>query len=181
MKKVAFIHKLAELDRQGVYVLAKHEIGKLFPQESDKALEKSLQRLVSDKLLLRVAKGIYINPFAASKNSWAIEEVAKALRPDSFSYVSLESILSEYGVISQIPINRITVMTTGARGVFQTPLGTIEFTHTKRSPESLLQRTLFDERRPLRVAKKSTAVQDLYRVGRNTNMMDLAELEDLIE
>jgi hypothetical protein len=72
-------------------------------------------------------------------------------------------------------------MTTGARGVFQTLLGTIEFTHTKRSPESLLQRTLFDERRPLRVAKKSTAVQDLYRVGRNTNMMDLAELEDLIE
>ena len=126
----------------------------------------------------RVAKGIYLNPYASSRNSWAIEEVAKALRPDSFSYISLESILSEYGVISQIPIGRITIMTTGARGVFETPLGIIEFTHTKRSPESLIERTLHDKRRPLRIAKKMAAVQDLYRVGRNTNMIDQEELDE---
>jgi hypothetical protein len=181
MKKVDFIHKLAELDRKGVYVLAKRDIVQMFPNEDEKALEKSLQRLVVDKLLLRVAKGIYLNPYASSRNSWAIEEVAKALRPDSFSYVSLESILSEYGVISQIPMSRITVMTTGARGVFETPLGTIEFTHTKRSPESLIARTIHDKRRPLRIARKKAAVQDLYRVGRNTNMIDQEELEEELE
>lgn len=181
MKKVDFIHKLAELDRKGVYVLAKRDIEQMFPNEDAKALEKSLQRLVVDKLLLRVAKGIYLNPYASSRNSRAIEQVAKALRPDSFSYISLESILSEYGVISQIPMSRITVMTTGARGVFETPLGTIEFTHTKRSAESLMERTLHDERRPLRIARKMAAVQDLYRVGRNTNMIDQEELEEELE
>ncbi len=30
-----------------------------------------------------------------------------------YNYVSLESMLSEYGLISQIPIDRLTVMTTG--------------------------------------------------------------------
>ena len=178
MKKVEFIHKLAELDRKGVYVLSKRDIEQMFPEEDVKALEKSLQRLVVDKLLLRVAKGVYLNPYASSKNSRAIEQVAKALRPDSFSYISLESILSEYGVISQIPMSRITIMTTGAKGVFETPLGTIDFTHTKRSPDSLIGRTLHDERRPLRIAKKKAAVQDLYRVGRNTNMINQEELEE---
>ncbi|NMM14931.1 MAG: hypothetical protein HHJ17_15530 [Rhodoferax sp.] len=181
MRKVDFIHKLAELDRKGIYVLAKRDIERLFPNEDAKALEKSLQRLVADRLLLRVAKGIYLNPYASSRNSWAIEEIAKALRPDSFSYVSLESILSEYGVISQIPISRITIMTTGAKGVFETPFGTIEFTHTKRSPEKLISRTIHDKRRPLRIASKKAAVQDLYRVGRNTNMIDEEELEEEFE
>ncbi len=41
----------------------------------------------------------------------------------------LESALSEYGVISQIPIDRLTIMTTGRKGHYKTPYGTIEFTH----------------------------------------------------
>jgi predicted transcriptional regulator of viral defense system len=96
------IQKLAALDRQGVYVLAKRDVEKLFPDEGEKSLAQSLKRMVGDGLLQRVARGLYVNPAASSKNRWIGEEIAKALRPGQLSYLSLESILSEYGVISQI-------------------------------------------------------------------------------
>ena len=178
MKKMALFRKLSELDKRGVYVLARRDLEKLFPEEGEKAMEKSLQRMVADGLLQRVAKGLYVNPAATSKNRWIAEEIAKALRPGSLSYVSLESILSEYGVISQIPVSRMTVMTTGKSGTVETPYGTIEFTHTKRRAVEIIKRTLFAMGRPLRIATKQAAVRDLLRVGRNANMIDRRELDD---
>jgi predicted transcriptional regulator of viral defense system len=178
MKKMALFRKLSELDKRGVYVLARRDLEKLFPDEGEKAMEKSLQRMVADGLLQRVAKGLYVNPAATSKNRWIAEEIAKALRPGSLSYVSLESILSEYGVISQIPVSRMTVMTTGKSGTVETPYGTIEFTHTKRRVAEIIKRTLFAKGRPLRIATKQAAVRDLLRVGRNANMIDRRELDD---
>ena len=110
--------------------------------------------------------------FGAKKRAGA------ARRPGHLSYVSLESILSEYGVISQIPISRLTVMTMGASGLVATPYGAIEFTHTKRGVAEILKRTLADKGRPLRIATKRAAVRDLLRVGRNANMVNPSELED---
>ncbi|MFZ4709869.1 MAG: type IV toxin-antitoxin system AbiEi family antitoxin [Zwartia sp.] len=178
MKKMALFRKLSELDKRGVYVLARRDLEKLFPEEGEKAMEKSLQRMVADDLLQRVAKGLYVNPAATSKNRWIAEEIAKALRPGSLSYVSLESILSEYGVISQVPVSRMTVMTTGKSGTVETPYGTIEFTHTKRRVVEIIKRTLLAKGRPLRIATKQAAVRDLLRVGRNANMIDQRELDD---
>lgn len=176
MKRIDLINKLAELDRRGIYVLARRDVEKLFPEESTKSMEQSLKRMVNDGLLQRVARGLYVNPAASSKNRWIAEEIAKALRPGNLSYVSLESILSEYGAISQIPINRMTVMTTGASGLVSTPYGTIEFTHTKRGAAQVLKNTLTSKGRPLRIATKRTAIRDLFRVGRNTNMIDPREI-----
>ncbi|MEI7426804.1 MAG: hypothetical protein WCK68_02255 [Betaproteobacteria bacterium] len=180
MKHMELINSLTALERLGVYVLTKKDVEKLFPQEGEKSMEKSLQRMVKDGLLIRAARGIYVNALAvARKPSWILEDVAKALRPGNLSYVSLESILSEYGVISQIPLSRITLMTTGAKGVHETPFGTIEFTHTKRTIPDILERTIFIKDRPLRIAKKHAAVTDLLRVGRNTDMIDYEELEEV--
>ena len=180
MRIMELIRGLQTLDRAGVYVLSKRDIEKMFPDENEKSMEKSLRRMVSDGLLVRVCKGLYLNPAAASKNGRVIETIALALRPGSYSYVSLESMLSEYGVISQVPVGRITVMTTGAKGTYETPFGTIEFTHTKRSPSAVLDRSMRMEGRPLRVAKKSAAVGDLLRVGRNTNMIDEEALDEYL-
>lgn len=178
MKKIDLIRNLADLDRRGVHVLSRRDIEKLFPDEGEKAMEKSLVRMVGDGLLQRVAKGLYLNPAATSKNRWVAEEIAKALRPGHLSYVSLESILSEYGAISQIPINRMTVMTTGKSGVVETPYGTIEFTHTKRKAAEIIKRTMLPKGRPLRIATKEAAVKDLLRVGRNSNMIIQNEAEE---
>jgi len=179
MNKIDAINKLAALDRFGVYVVTKGDLAKAFSQEKDKSLEKSLQRLVSDGILQRVAKGVYVNTLAKSKKGPVVEDIAAVLRRGHFSYVTRESMLSEYGVISQVPLSRITLMTTGANGVYETPYGTIEFTHTKRRPAELIQRTRTVKGRPLRIATRQAAVADLRRAGRNVNMIDATELTDV--
>lgn len=178
MNKIDAINTLAALDRLGVYVFSKGDLAKAFPDEKEKAFEKSLQRLVSDGILQRVAKGVYVNTLARSKRGQVIEDIASVLRRGYFSYVSRESMLSEYGVISQVPVSRITLMTTGANGVYETPYGVIEFTHTKRKPAELIERTMTKKGRPLRLATRQAALADLVRSGRNTNMIDREELSD---
>ena len=106
-----------------------------------------------------------------------VEDIAAVLRRSHLSYVSMESMLSEYGVISQVPVRRVTIMTTGAKGTYNTPYGTIEFTHTKRRLVEIIRRTAIVKNRPLRIALKAAAVQDLVRAGRNTGMMNTAEIE----
>lgn len=134
--------------------------------------------MVDDRILTRAACGLYVNPAASSRNRWIAEEVAKALCPGCLSYVSLESILSEYGVISQIPMNRLTLMRTGASGLIETPYGIVEFTHTERGVADIARHTMAAKGRPLRIATRQAAVRDLLRVGRNVNMMMLDELAE---
>jgi hypothetical protein len=178
MNRIDFIKSLRGMDRWGLHVFTRGDVAKLFPGESEKTLEKSLARMVASGLIVRASKGIYVNPEARSATGRVIEEVALALRRGHYSYVSLESALSEHGLISQLPM-RLTVMTTGAPGTYDTPYGTIEFTHTRRSIPDVLRRSIKDPRRPLRVAHKRAALQDLLRVGRNTNMLDEDELEQM--
>ncbi|TOH24473.1 hypothetical protein CGI85_24625, partial [Vibrio parahaemolyticus] len=60
----------------------------------------------------------------------------------------------------------------GRKGEFKTPYGVIEFTHTKRDDIDIINNTIHSER-PLRIAKKWTAIRDLKRVGRNIHMLNL--------
>ena len=168
MKKWDAIQVISEFDKQGRFVFTKHDLAKLFPNDHLKTLEESLNRLVKAGILVRACRGIYVNERAQSMDGYLIEHIAKALRRGEYNYVSLESILSEYGLISQIPVSHLTVMTTGRSGVYKTPYGVIEFTHTKRPIMDLLNSMRKVEKRPLRVATKAAAVRDLNRVGRNT-------------
>src|SRR3990167_9094675 len=171
MKKMQAIQIIRDFDMKGRCVFSKHDLSKLFPEDNQKTLEEGLNRLVKAGLLVRACRGIYVNDFAQSRDSYVIEHVAKALRRGEYNYVSLESILSEYGVISQIPLDRLTVMTTGRKGTYQTPYGVIEFTHTKRSVADILNSIKVVAGRPLRVASKLAAIRDLRRVGRNINLL----------
>lgn len=68
MKITEALNVLRGLDLHGLYVFNRIDIEKMFPEEQEKTLEKSLQRLVKAGVLERVCKGIYINPVASSKN-----------------------------------------------------------------------------------------------------------------
>lgn len=177
MKLTDAIKKLRELDLHGIYVLDRSDIEKLFPDEKEKALEKSLQRLVNEGVLDRACKGIYVNLMTSSKKSRLIEDIAAVARRRHYSYISLESMLSEYGDISQIPMSVLTVMTTGSKGIIKTKYGTIEFTHTQRSFSEIAKKTILVPGRPLRVATREAARQDLLRVGRNVNMLESVEVD----
>jgi predicted transcriptional regulator of viral defense system len=168
---------LTKVDRQNARILRKAELRAILRYGSERSFSELLRRLVQTDVLERVSRGVYLNLLGSPSRGYLVEEIACALRKGYFNYVSLESILSEFGIISQIMISRITVMTTGSSGVFETPYGVIEFTHTSRSLESLKNRTVKVGGRPLLLATKEAGISDLRRVGRNVNMIDIDEVD----
>ncbi len=165
-------------DKRGRRVFTRRDLARLFPDDSPKALTLGLARLTEKGLLERACRGVYVNPLAASANSRTLEQIAVAMRRGEYNYLSLESMLSEYGIISQIPLDRLTVMTTGRKGVYRTPWGVIEFTHTARPVEAILDGSTVTAERPLRLATPHTAWRDLKRVGRNLELVDQEALND---
>jgi predicted transcriptional regulator of viral defense system len=178
MDKITAIQRLNKLDKQARYVFNLYDLKKIFPEDSLKTLHEGLNRLVKANILSRACRGIYVNEQAHSFNAHVIEHIAKALRRGEYSYVSLESILSEYGLISQIPIDRLTVITTGRSGIHKTKYGVIEFIHTKRSINDIIENIQTEPGRPLRIASKKAAVRDLKRVGRNLDLLIQEDLND---
>lgn len=177
MDRQTAIKVLSDWDSKGRYVYTLHDLAKLFPDDKPKTLQEGVNRLVRSGLLQRACRGVYVYSLARSIDSFTIERITQALRRGEYNYISLESALSEYGAISQIPIDRLTVMTTGRLGIYHTPWGTIEFTHTKRAASDIVARTHKTER-PLRMATVQTAWRDLKRVGRNTQLVDEQALSD---
>lgn len=177
MKQLDAIRILKVWDKNSRYVFTKHVLAKLFSSDNKKAFEEGLSRLVKTGILERVCRGVYVNKEAVSFDQYTIERIVQALRPKAYNYISLESALSEYGVISQIPIDRLTVMTTGREGIYKTPYGIIEMTHTKRAVDDILKNTIAIKEKPLRLATKKAALRDLKRVGRNLHLIDEQELD----
>ena len=171
---------LQHWDARGKYVFSRHFLRRLFADDSDRAFNKGLARLVEQGVLERVCRSVYRNPLALNTDGYAIEHIAIALRTGHYNYVSLESALSEHGIISQIPLDRLTVMTTGRRGVYTTEAGTIEFTHTMRPLADILDGIVSVPGRPLRLATPESAWRDLKRVGRNIHLVDQKELEHVL-
>ena len=170
--------RLNAWDDRGRYVWTQRDLAMLFSGDSSKALEMSLRRFVGDGTLKRACRGVYVLPRAQSDAGHTVEHVAVALRRGHHSYVSLESALSEYGAISQVPLSVLTVVTTGRSGRIRTPWGTIEFTHTKRPRSAVLAGTV-EIGRPLRFARARTALADLRRVARNLHLIDREETNDV--
>ena len=176
MKQIDAIHHLMRLDdREGAHVFTKNDLRAIFADD-EPALNAGINRLVKSKVLQRAVNGVYVNALSPNRGGHTLEHIAAAMRRNEYSYVSLESALSEYGVISQIPMV-MTVMTTGRRGDYETPYGVIEFTHTARPTPDVINGTV-DAGRPLRLATKQTAYRDLKRVGRNLDLVDEEALHE---
>lgn len=175
MKQSEALHILTEFDKQGRYVYKKRDLAKVFNEDS-RTLDQTLQRLVTAEILERPAHGIYV--FAASRHIGpvTIEYIARNLRRGDITFESLESALSQWGVISQIPLDRITLMTTGRSGEYKTPYGVIEFVHTKAPRSEIVSNIATREGHALPIANKLYAYKNLKSVGRNLNLVDEEEL-----
>ncbi|MCZ0939527.1 MAG: hypothetical protein OXJ55_12870 [Caldilineaceae bacterium] len=176
MQQIAAIRELMRHERTGPPVFTKKDLAKIFRDDDTNALNAGLNRLVRNRVLQRAVKGVYVNALSSNQGADTLEHIARAMRRGHHSYISLESALSEYGVISQIPM-RLTVMTTGRRGEYSTPFGVIEFTHTARSVLDVINGTV-DAGRPLPLATKHIAYRDLKRVGRNLELVNESELDE---
>lgn len=177
MKRSDVSHILLEGDRRGLWAFTPSSFSALLHGVAPNYLKLMMKRLVDQGVLQRAAKGVYVNHLARSMPSDVRRGLIRFLRPREFSYVSLETKLSEAGIISQVAM-ALTCMTTGSPGTFRTPWGIIEFTHTERRVDADRDVYLADE--GTWEATVSTAARDLRRVGRNVNMIDPATLAQVV-
>jgi len=149
------------------YLFSVSDFSALFPEKSKAALMVLLGRAVKNGSLVRICRGYYLYQKTAYPKDLLLLHLAGRLREDYFCYLSLETVLSEDGTISQIPLGCITLMTTGRSGVINCgKFGRIEFTHTKKSPADIIHLLNFDFRYGLWRASTQLALQDLRASGR---------------
>ena len=177
MKASQALNVLGEFERKQVSLFTKRDLALVFNETND-TLDSTVKRLSKSGLLLKISKGLYANRRAINQDGNALYRIAAYLRAGEINYLSCESVLCNLSIISQQMLDRITVMTTGRTGTFSTPLGIVEFTHTKRSPMSIIKDTYKPNDFPIRMADKHVAVRDLKRIGRNVNMIDWEEFNE---
>ena len=150
----------------------------LMVRESKRSAEKTIAMAVRRGLLFRMCRGLYGYQYARVRGGAILEESVLQLRPRAFNYISLESALSTWGVIDQVNLGALSVMSSGRSGRFETPCGLILITHTARSAEGLKD-GLVPPQPPeswLPCAKPTVAARDLMRVGRNTDLIEWDEI-----
>lgn len=178
MKQNYAIRMLDQWDLTGRYVYLKRDLRKMFRDEPKETFDDSLTRLVKAGLLVRAARSVYVYRLTRNFGDATLDLIARNLRRGHVTYESLESMLSSYGVISQIPVDRRTYMTTGRSGEYHTPYGAIEFTHTSKSIASIAPELLHPESRGVPLATKHLALRDLKATRRNLDLVDYSQLDD---
>ncbi|WP_420550161.1 type IV toxin-antitoxin system AbiEi family antitoxin [Litorivicinus lipolyticus] len=171
MKLTEAVDILQAFEEQGRCVYRSRDLKKVFRDSTQSGFRSTLKRLQDTGRLTRACRDVYVFRKGRAKRAHLLEEIAATVRRGDVCYVSLESALAEHGLISQIPVNRLTVMTDGRTSEIATPFGVIEFTHSARSTFDLLTRSA-NVGRPLRLATAKSALADLRRVGRNLHLVD---------
>ncbi|MDO6474382.1 hypothetical protein Q4520_03070 [Alteromonas sp. 1_MG-2023] len=171
-KSDELLNVFAKAVRAGGGIHSATELAFMMGVPCDPAFRKLLADCAKKGLLRRVVKGFYESMITPPEPQTAIYKIIKKLRSDVLNYISLESQLSHTGDISQIVIGRITVVTKGRNGCFDTPYGVIEFTHTKRPVDQIAPNLYYDPDIKMYRAFKEQAVADLKHCRRNLHMLD---------
>jgi hypothetical protein len=159
--------------KAGGGVQTAHELALMMGEACSQAFIKFLGDGVKKGILRRVAKGLYESTLTPPEPGTAIYKIITKMRSHVLTYVSLESQLSYTGDISQLVMDRVTVVTKGRSGTFETPYGVIEFTHTKKPIDQIAPNLYFDPEIKMYRAKKEQAIADLKDCNRNLNMLEV--------
>lgn len=173
MKVSQLLECLDFFDKQGKWLFRLSDFLMYFRTESEQSIKISLSRHAKHNLITQVSKGIYANARARSKmlEKHFQAAVANYLRDKVYSYLSLESVLSEEGLISQLP-NRYTFVSLKFSHTYHTPFITVEYTQTKRDVKSFFEGCYYDEVREIWVASAQKAVDDAYKFRRAVDLYD---------
>jgi hypothetical protein len=167
--------KLFHLAKGKDLVLHQKDLLTLLGKVDSSASRMLLMRAVTAGIVQNPTRRIYIFSPAKRVNPDTLYKIARKLRSGHLNYLSLESVLSQAGLIPQLPIDRITIMTTGRSQVFELDgFGVIEFTHTKKTMDTLAGQLVWDEDIEMFRAGPEYALRELKRLGRNLDMV-LAE------
>lgn len=167
---------LEENASQTNYLFTAASLRAVLPDLSDGAFKALLSRAARQGVLTRICRGIYAAEKLMTFDGKLLFYVANILRAQNFNYLSLETVLAENGVISQIPVARIFVMTSGRGGIVSCgKYGSIEFTHTNKAPADLLPKLMYDPDYRMWRASVPLALQDMNQTKRSTR--DLIDWE----
>ncbi|GAB7140113.1 hypothetical protein RsTz2092_00610 [Deferribacterales bacterium RsTz2092] len=154
---------------EGHYIFNVADFVPIFADISIASLRNLFSRAVKCGLLVRMCRNVYLYPKVKYRRGFELYHVAARLRENALCYLTMESVLSEAGFISQLPLGHITLMTNGRSGVISCGVwGNIEFIHTKRSIESLANDLTYDARYGLWRANESLAIKDMQFAKRPT-------------
>jgi len=155
------------------YLFTLNDLHGATPELGVGAFKALVCRAVKDGILTRICRGLYLYPKVTYQHGLLLYHAAARLRAGEFTYISLESALSDAGVLSQIPINWITLMTSGRSGIISCgAFGHIEYIHTKRRPENLAVHLTYDTRCHLWRASVTLALMDMNLTRRSTDLID---------
>lgn len=141
----------------------------LFPDLSQGAYRALLHRAEKRGLLERVCQGVYQYAGARDNSGLILFHAAALLRARHFNYISLETALSDFGLISQMPLAWVTIISTGRSAEVNCGrFGTIEFVHTERAMSQIANDLTYDSDRHLFRASPELALSDMRRFNRST-------------
>lgn len=140
-----------------------------------------LSRATKAGLLRRICRGIYFYPAQGYATGNLLFQAAARLRAGEFNYISLETVLSDAGVISQVPMNWISLMTSGRSHVVDCgDYGHIEFVHTAQRPEDIGGELAYDPERHLWRASVRQALRDMKATRRSMELVDEEVARELV-
>lgn len=140
-----------------------------------------LSRATKAGLLKRICRGIYFYPVPDYSAGHLLFHAAARLRAGEFNYLSLETVLSDAGVISQVPMNWISLMTSGRSHVVDCgDYGHIEFVHTAQRPDDVSDALTYDPERHLWRASVRQALRDMKATRRSMELVDEEVARELV-
>jgi len=163
------------------YLFTPADLHGALPQHSKAALQVVLGRAVKAKVLERVCQGLYLYPDAYISDGLLLYRAAARLRASDFNYLSLESVLSDAGVISQIPLAWITLMSSGRNRLVDCGrFGRIEFIHTQRTAAALVEQLSWDTQAQVWRASVPLALRDMQHTKRSLELIDREVLSEFV-
>ena len=170
---------LADLATPERYLFSGADLQAAVPPSSD--LTVLLSRASKAGILQRVCRGVYLYPRVDYPRGRLLFHTAALLRANSFNYVSLETALSDAGVISQVPMDCITLMSSGRTNkVSCGEFGRIEFVHTVRRPDELAGQLAYDAGCRLWRASPTLALRDMRATRRDLSLVTPEVLLELV-
>ncbi|MCP4627209.1 MAG: hypothetical protein GY850_27415 [bacterium] len=163
------------------YLFTLSDLHNAIPEHSLGAFKTLISRAEKKGLLKRVCRGLYLYPRMHYAGGVLLFHAAARLRADKFNYISLETALSDAGVISQIPVNWLTVLSSGrSNEITCGQWGTIEFVHTRKRPQDVSDQLTYDERCHMWRASVALALKDMKNARRNMDIIDWSIARELV-
>lgn len=179
MKQLAIIIESIATEDHCLFTLS--DLRAALPTLNPGAFKVLMSRAEKSALFKRVCRGLYLYHKVPYPKGLLLFHAAARLRANEFNYISLETVLSDSGAISQLPINWITIMTSGRRNIIRCgEFGTIEFVHTSQSPAMLEKQLVYDTRCHLWRASVPLAVRDMKMARRNIDRIDWSVIDEFI-